>query len=68
MREKLAAALRDLESDPFQPHLEYHSLGGRLKGFQAVSITYSYRIILTIEIADKEIILLDIGSHDEVYG
>ena len=26
-----------------------------------------YRIILTIEVTDKEIILLDIGSHDEVY-
>jgi hypothetical protein len=26
-----------------------------------------YRIILTIEITEKEIVLLDIGSHDEVY-
>jgi addiction module RelE/StbE family toxin len=67
LRAKLAAVLRDLENDPFQPHLKYHSLSGKLKGFQAVSITYSYRIILTLEIADKEILLLDIGSHDEVY-
>ena len=57
----------DLESDPFQPHLDYHPLSGKLKGFQAVSITYSYRIILTIEITERQIILLDIGSHDEVY-
>jgi addiction module RelE/StbE family toxin len=67
LRAKLAAVLRDLESDPFQPHLKYHPLSGRLKGFQAVSVTYSYRIVLTLEIADKELILLDIGSHDEVY-
>ena len=66
-REKVAAVLRDLESDPFQPHLKYHPLGGKLKGYQAVSISYSYRIILTLEIADEEIILLDIGSHDDVY-
>ena len=66
-REKVAAVLRDLESDPFQPHLKYHSLSGKLKGFQAVSITYSYRIVLTLEIADQQIILLVIGSHDEVY-
>jgi len=67
LRTKLAAVLHDLESDPFQPHLKYHPLSGKLKGFQAVSVTYSYRIILTLEVTDKEIILLDIGSHDEVY-
>jgi mRNA-degrading endonuclease YafQ of YafQ-DinJ toxin-antitoxin module len=67
LRDKLAAILRELEHDPFQPHLKYHQLGGILKGFQAVSITYSYRITLTIVVSDKEIILLDIGSHDEVY-
>jgi mRNA-degrading endonuclease YafQ of YafQ-DinJ toxin-antitoxin module len=67
LRTKLAAVLRDLESDPFQPHLKYHRLSGKLKGFQAVSLTLSYRIIRTLEIADEEIILLDIGSHDEVY-
>ena len=67
LRAKLAGVLRDLTSDPFQPHLKYHHLGGKLKDVQAVSITYDYRIILTIEVTDKEIILLDVGSHDEVY-
>ncbi len=67
LRTKLAAILRDLQSDPFQPHLKYHPLSGELKGLQAVSLTYRYRIILTLEIADREITLLDIGSHDEVY-
>ncbi|MCX6027898.1 MAG: plasmid stabilization protein [Chloroflexi bacterium] len=67
LRAKFAAVLRDLASDPFQPHLKYHQLGGKLKGVQAVSITYSYRISLTLVIAEKEIILLDIGSHDEMY-
>ena len=32
-----------------------------------MSITHSYRITLTVMITGKEIILLDIGSHDEVY-
>jgi len=35
---------------------------------QAVSLTYSYRITLTLQITEHEILLLDIGSHDEVYG
>jgi len=64
---KLAAIVRDLERDPFQPHLKYHQLGGKLKGIQAVSLTDSYRITLTVVIFDKEITLLDVGSHDEVY-
>ena len=67
LRPKVAAILRDLETDPFQPHLKFHHLTGKLKGVQAVSVTLSYRITLTVIVTDKEIILLDIGSHDEVY-
>ena len=67
LKTKLAGVLRDLERDPFQPHLKYHHLGGNLKGIQAVNITDKYRISLTIVISEKEITLLDIGTHDEVY-
>jgi addiction module RelE/StbE family toxin len=67
LRETVTTILEDLESDPFQPHLRYHHLVGNLKGVQAISITSSYRLTLTILIADQEINLLDIGSHDEVY-
>ena len=67
LKTMFANTLRDLERDPFQPHLKYHQLGGKLKGIQAVSLTDSYRITLTVVISDKEIILLDVGSHDEVY-
>jgi addiction module RelE/StbE family toxin len=67
LKKKVAGILRDLEKDPFQPHLDYHHLGGKQAGIQAVRITDSYRITLTVMITHKEIILLDIGSHDEVY-
>ncbi len=67
LRAKFAAVLRDLETDPFQPHLKFHHLSGKLKGIQAVSLTHSFRITLTVMITEKEIILLDIGSHDVVY-
>jgi len=53
--------------DPFQPHLELHPLTGKLAGCHAVSLTYSYRITLTLFITEQEIVLLDIGSHDEAY-
>ena len=67
LKTRFAGILRDLERDPFQPHLKFHHLGGKLKGVQAVSITFGYRIALTVSISEKEIVLLDVGSHDEVY-
>jgi len=66
LKERFANVVDDLKKDPFQPRLELHSLGGRMKDIQAVSLTHGYRITLTIMVTDKEIILLDIGSHDEV--
>ena len=67
LQERFAHIVNDLKQDPFAPHLAYHHLGGKLKGVQAISITDSYRITLTVAISDKEIILLDVGSHEEVY-
>lgn len=67
LRARFVAILRDLEIDPFQSHLKYHQLTGKLKGIQAVSLTHSYRITLTVIVTEQEIVLLDIGSHDEVY-
>jgi mRNA interferase YafQ len=68
LKKKVALIVRDLEKDPFQPHLDYHHPGGKQTGVQAVSVTDSYRITMTVIITKKEIILLDIGSYDEVYG
>ena len=68
LRPRFAETLAQLAADPFHPGLRLHPLGGKLKGLQAVSLTYSYRITLTIQITEHEILLLDIGSHDEVYG
>ncbi|MBI5598293.1 MAG: plasmid stabilization protein [Deltaproteobacteria bacterium] len=61
---KLLEALRH---DPFRPSLGLHPLSGKLSSCYAASLTYSYRVTLTLLIEEKEIILLDIGSHDEVY-
>jgi addiction module RelE/StbE family toxin len=67
LKKKVAGILRDLEKNPFQPHLEYHKLVGKYKGIEAVSITDDYRITMTVMITGKEILLIDIGPHDEVY-
>ena len=67
LKPRFARVIADLQSDPFQPSLSLNPMGGKLAGCHAVSLTYSYRITLTLLVTDKEIILLDIGSHDEVY-
>ena len=59
--------LHKLERNPYDPELRLHPLSGRLAGKHAVSLTYSYRIVLRLEIAESETILHDVGSHDEVY-
>ncbi len=63
--EKILAQLRD---DYTAPWLKTHRLKGKLSEFYAVSLTYEYRIVLFIKIVDDAIILMDIGTHDEVYG
>lgn len=56
-----------LELDPYHPSLRLHSLEGRLKGLSSVSINMGYRIVLELEIQDEEIILVNIGNHDQVF-
>jgi addiction module RelE/StbE family toxin len=65
--DRLNDVLRALAADPFQPHLRLHPLRGDLSGLHAVSVTHRYRVILILQITEREITLLDIGSHDEVY-
>ncbi len=47
-----------LEIDPHHPSLRLHKLEGRLKDLSSVSINMSYRIVLELEIKDKEITLI----------
>ena len=60
-------ALRLLEANPHHPSLRLHPLKGNLEGLHSVSINMSFRITLEMIITDKEIILINVGSHDEVY-
>lgn len=68
LKARFAELVDALAEDPFQPTLELHALSGKLKGLYAVSLTYKYRVTLTLILDQKEIILIDIGGHAEVYG
>ena len=59
--------LQLLELNPNHPSLRLHDLEGRLKGMSSVSINMSYRIVLEFEIKGKEILLINVGDHNQVY-
>lgn len=52
--------------DPFYPQLRTHKLSGKLSGQWAFSVDTDCRIIFEF-ISEGQILLIDIGSHDEVY-
>ena len=68
LRQQYLKALQLLELNPFHPSLRLHSLSGRLQGVHAVSINLSYRITLEFLVTDQEIVLINVGDHDSVYG
>lgn len=60
-------ALKLLELDPQHPSLRLHKLKGSLSELHSVSINISYRITLDLFFQDNALVLVDIGSHGEVY-
>jgi len=60
-----------LQENPFNPKLKTHKLKGILEGTLACSIDYDYRIIFDFvknQTSDEtEILLINIGTHEEVY-
>jgi mRNA-degrading endonuclease YafQ of YafQ-DinJ toxin-antitoxin module len=60
-----------LTKDPFVPQLEAHKLKGKLLGSWACSVGYGLRIVFDFvkseEQEEDDILLLEIGTHDEVY-
>ena len=59
--------LKLLELNPFHPSLRLHRLSGTLSALHSVSINISYRITLEFLVENGKIILVNVGSHDEVY-
>lgn len=71
LQKRIEKTLQQMEENVFASQLGTHSLRGKLLGLKSCSCGYDCRIVFSIEI-DKEteeevIVLLDIGTHDEVY-
>jgi mRNA-degrading endonuclease YafQ of YafQ-DinJ toxin-antitoxin module len=56
-----------LEQDPTHPSLRLRALEERLAGLHAVAMTLQFRITLELELREQETILVNVGSHGEVY-
>lgn len=66
LKKKFWKCMKLFSTDPFNKQLRTHKLTGRLQGLWAFSIDYDIRVIFSFP-KDNEVLLVDIGSHKEVY-
>lgn len=71
MKDKILETMGSLKQDPFAPNLNTHKLKGILDGNWACSVDYDIRIVFDFvknpATNETEILLMNIGTHDEVY-
>ena len=71
LSEKIVETMRMIERDPLNLKLRTHKLRGKFEGSWACSVDYDMRIVFEFvtnpTTQQEEILLVDIGSHDEVY-
>ncbi len=71
LRPLIEKTLQQLAEDPYHPSLRTHKLVGDLSDIWACSVDYNHRILFEfVQKAESDldaILLLNIGSHDEVY-
>ncbi|MEH1910472.1 MAG: type II toxin-antitoxin system mRNA interferase toxin, RelE/StbE family [Nostoc sp.] len=71
LQQRIEDTLQEMEADVFAPALGTHKLSGKLDGLQSCSCGYDCRVVFSIELDaetnSEAIVLLDIGTHDEVY-
>ncbi len=53
-------------NNPYDLSIKTHKLSGELEGFSSFSISYDTRVVFKY-LDKKKVLLVDIGSHDEVY-
>jgi len=70
-RDRLFQVLDKLAEDPYHSTLKTHKLSGQLEGLWACWVEYDCRIVFAFEsdpnTGEDVIVLIDLGTHDEVY-
>jgi mRNA-degrading endonuclease YafQ of YafQ-DinJ toxin-antitoxin module len=54
-------------ADPFAPELRTHPLTGKLHRCHAFSVDADCRVVFMFLKGHTKVLLIDIGSHEEVY-
>ncbi len=71
LQQQVEKTLLQMEKDVFASSLMTHRLKGEYEGLRACSCGYDCRIIFALQknkqTNEEEIVLLNIGTHDEVY-
>ncbi len=68
LKEKVDKVIQKFKVNPFDPVLGNHSLKGSMRSKRAISVTGNVRIIFE-EYEDYTLVLmLDVGTHPQVYG
>ena len=71
LQKQIEDTLQRMEHDVFDPALGTHKLSGALLGLRACTCGYDCRIVFAVErdpvSGEEVVVLLDVGSHDEVY-
>jgi addiction module RelE/StbE family toxin len=71
LRLVIEQTLLQMTADIYHPSLKTHKLMGNLEDVWSCSIDYSYRILFEFlpdsNTGEVEILLLNVGSHDDVY-
>lgn len=65
-KEKVLAAIRKFEINPFDPILKNHALAGQLLGKRAFSVTGDIRIVFEEYDDYLLVIMIDVGTHNQV--
>jgi len=71
LQTQIETAMRRMAADPADPRLKTHHLSGQLAGLHACSVAYDCRIVFARQLHPRSgaevLLLVNIGSHDEVY-
>jgi mRNA-degrading endonuclease YafQ of YafQ-DinJ toxin-antitoxin module len=66
LRRKFLRRMEIFLRSPFSPQLRTPKLSGKLSGQWAFSVDDDCRVVFEF-IGDDKVLLIDIGTHDEVY-
>ncbi len=67
-RDAVDKALRVFVADPFAPSLRNHPLKGEWAGVRSIDAGFDMRILYTDESDHTVVLLVDVGTHSQLYG